>query len=116
MPASDKSISHGGYWMWYYRSYNLQTSGKYLFPTGGDREVLIKEIAEGRWTEWEGFCTGQDLRDIYFTIRGVKDPLGRKASPGLDSKAALIDWINAKLDALREEQDYTFLTPEEADA
>jgi hypothetical protein len=102
----DPGHGAGGDWLWYMKRYNLQTSGKYLLPQGGDRDVLVQEIAQGRWTEWEGFCTGQDLRDIYFTIRGVENPVGRKASPGLDSKAALIDWINAKLDILREQEDF----------
>jgi hypothetical protein len=92
---------------WIYKTYNFQDpdAKKYLFPVGRDRDEFIAEIANGNWTEWEDHCNGQDLRDIYWCMRGVENPLGRKHTPGLNSKSKLIDWIDENMKTVRKEND-----------
>jgi hypothetical protein len=87
--------------------YNLQTSGKSLKPVGCCRNLVIAQIARGHLTEWEEYCSGQDLRDIYFAAREVEKPLGKAHSPGINNKADLIEAIHAELEKIRASDDVT---------
>lgn len=60
-----------------------------------ERDELLRRIVDGTMSGWETHASGQDLRDIYYLMRGRPERVGAKTTPGYTNKADLLAAILA---------------------
>lgn len=60
-----------------------------------ERSELLRRIVDGTMSGWETHANGQDLRDIYYLMRGRPERVGAKTTPGYTNKADLLAAILA---------------------